>query len=402
MKLLFRNIGQMLSWNELSGRMELSYPSTLAVENGLIRGCGLSDFQADKVIDCGGKLISPALIDAHTHPVFAQTRENEFEMRISGKSYLEIAAAGGGIRNSVRHLRKISEDELFERSLPRVKNFLNTGTSVIEAKSGYGLSVDDELKSLRVIRRLNEALPLELVPTFLGAHEIPDEYQNRRDAYISLLTQEMIPQAAEAELAEYCDVFADKGVFTREEAEKIFTAALENGLKLRVHSDEFENLGVTELAAEMGAASADHLLVISENGIKAMKAAGTVAILLPGTAFFLGKADYAPARNIWDAGVTVALASDFNPGSSMTQNLQLIMTLACTQMRLTPLEAWQAVTINAARSLQREKSIGSIEIGKRADIALWNVSDYRIVPYWFGKNHLQSLWLGGKNYSETL
>jgi imidazolonepropionase len=396
MKILFQNIGAMLSWSEKSQSMELTHPAGLLVENGVIADANISEFQADQTVDCQGMLITPALIDAHTHPVFAETRQNEFEMRIAGKSYLEIAAAGGGIRNSVRQLRKISEDELFEKSLPRVKHFLETGTATIEAKSGYGLSLEDEMKSLRVIRRLNETLPLNLIPTFLGAHEIPDEYQQQRQKYISLLTEEMIPQAAESGLAEYCDVFADKGVFTRDEAEIIFRAALNNGLKLRVHADEFENLGVTELAAKMGAASADHLLVISTEGISAMKAAGSVAILLPGTAFFLGKSDYAPARKIWDAGVTVALASDFNPGSSMTQNLQLIMTLACTQMRLSPLEAWQAVTINAARSLQREKRIGSLEPGKMADIALWNVSDYRMVPYWFGKNHLASLWIHGE------
>ena len=395
MRRIFTNIGSLLSWSEKTQSMEYSKPDRLIVDKERISAIDQQAEKPDEIIDCQGALMTPALIDAHTHPVFAECRQNEFEMRIAGKSYLDIAAAGGGIKNSVRQLRKISEDELFDRSLPRARNFLTTGTATIEAKSGYGLSLNDELKSLRVIRRLNEALPLQLIPTFLGAHEIPDEYQNRRNEYISLLVDEMIPQVAASGLAEYCDVFADKGVFTRDEAELIFRAALENGLKLRVHADEFENLGVTELAAKMGAASADHLLVISEDGISAMKNSGTVAVLLPGTTFFLGKQDYAPARRIWDAGVTTALASDFNPGSSMTQNLQMIMTLACTQMKLSPLEAWQAVTINAARSLQREKIIGSLEIGKNADIALWDVSDYRIVPYWFGKNHLHALWING-------
>lgn len=390
--ILLKNIGQIITWDSLQNKMIILADQDLLIRGALIHRVG-SKLEAAhaEVIDCSAKVLTAGLIDAHTHPVFADTRQNEFELRIQGKSYLEIAAAGGGIRNSVRSLRLLSEDELFDRSLPRLKEFLTVGTTTLEAKSGYGLSFRDEIKSLNVIRRLNEVLPVDLIPTFLGAHEIPDEYQNDRARYIDILTQEMIPYIAENHLAEYCDVFADKGVYTRDEAEVILTAAKENGLKLRIHSDEFENLGATELAAELGASSADHLLVISDRGIDSLKQSGTVAVILPGTAFFLGKKDYAPARKMWDAGVTLALASDFNPGSSMTHNLQMIMSIACTQMKLTPLEAFQAVTINAARSLDRADRLGSVEPGKTADLALWDVDDFRLIPYWFGKNHLKLL-----------
>ena len=316
-------------------------------------------------------------------------------MRVQGMDYEKIAQAGGGILNSVDALRKLSEDELFRLSLPRVRRFLDYGTTTIEAKSGYGLTIEDELKSLRVIRKLNDELPLDLIPTFLGAHEIPSEYRDKRGKYVKLVTDEMIPSVAEEKLAVYCDVFTEKTVFSLEETEKIFQSAMENGLKIRIHSDEFSTIGGTELAASMNAASADHLMKISDNGIKALKKSGTTAVLLPGTTFFLGKKEYAPARKIWDAGINTALATDFNPGSSMTQNLQIIMSIACIYMGLTPLEALQAVTVNSAVSLGIENEKGSVAPGMTADIAVWDIKDYRDLSYWYGMNHLKILLKNG-------
>jgi len=346
-------------------------------------------------IDCSRFVVTPGLIDPHTHPVFAELRRDEFEMRIQGVDYERIAEAGGGILNSVDALRKLSEDELFQRSLSRVKRFLKYGTTTIEAKSGYGLTIEDELKSLRVIKRLNQELPLDLIPTFLGAHEIPREYKKNREMYVKLITNEMIPAVADEKLAVYCDVFTEKTVFSLEETEKIFQSAVDHGLKIRIHSDEFSNLGGTELAASMKAVSADHLMKISKNGIDALKKSGTTAVLLPGTTFFLGKKEFAPARKIWDAGVITALATDFNPGSSMTQNLQIIMSIACIYMGLTPLEALQAVTVNSAVSLGIENEKGFIAPGMNADIAIWDVEDYRDLAYWYGMNHLKKLLKNG-------
>ena len=370
MKILLKNIGQLVTWDKKLSQMVINKNMDILISGQFIEAVG-SDIskKADRIIDCGHLVVTPGFIDPHTHPVFAELRRDEFEMRVQGMDYEKIAQAGGGILNSVDALRKLSEDELFRLSLPRVRRFLDYGTTTIEAKSGYGLTIEDELKSLRVIRKLNDELPLDLIPTFLGAHEIPSEYRDKRGKYVKLVTDEMIPSVAEEKLAVYCDVFTEKTVFSLEETEKIFQSAMENGLKIRIHSDEFSTIGGTELAASMNAASADHLMKISDNGIKALKKSGTTAVLLPGTTFFLGKKEYAPARKIWDAGINTALATDFNPGSSMTQNLQIIMSIACIYMGLTPLEALQAVTVNSAVSLGIENEKGSVAPGMTADIA---------------------------------
>ncbi|MGC9512330.1 MAG: imidazolonepropionase [Fidelibacterota bacterium] len=396
MKMVLKNIGQLVTWDENLGKMVILENQDLVIALDRIFSIGLSaDIQGAREFDCSNCVVTPAFIDPHTHPVFADMRRKEFELRVQGADYQDIAAAGGGILNSVHSLRNMSEDELFDRSLPRVKKFLEYGTATIEAKSGYGLTTKDELKSLRVIRRLNESLSLDLIPTFLGAHEIPEEYRNQRDKYIRLITDEMIPAVAEENLAVYCDVFTEKTVFTRDETEKIFDAAQAHGLRLRIHADEFSAIGGTELAVSRHAASADHLMKVSEEGIRALKNSHTTAILLPGTTFFLGKCDYAPARRLWDEGVQVALATDFNPGSSMTQNLSLILTLACVYMHLSPLEALQAVTWHSACSLGLESDRGILAPGKRADIAIWNVRDYRDLAYCYGMNHLKSLFKNG-------
>ncbi len=338
----------------------------------------------------------PGYVDPHTHPVFYKTREEEFELRIRGKSYEEIAAAGGGIRNSVRALRKASFDELAELTYYRIREFLDYGTTTIEAKSGYGLSLKDELKSLRVLKKVAGLLPMTIVPTFLGAHEVPDEYQNNRQAYIDLLINEMIPAVAEEKLAVFCDIFTEKNVFSIAESEKILLAAKDYGLKLKLHADELNPLGGAELAARVKAISADHLLMVSDKGIREMKNAGVVPVLLPGTAFFLGKPNYAPARKMIEAGLPVALATDYNPGSSFTQNMSLILSIACTQMKMTPAETIAAATLNSARAIDIDQHAGSLEKGKKADIMLLDIPNYQYIPYHYGMNHVKMVFRHGE------
>ena len=347
-------------------------------------------------IDSNNCWALPGYVDPHTHPVFYKTREEEFEMRIQGKSYEKIAAEGGGIRNSVRAFRKASFQELMDLTYQRISQFLEYGTTTIEAKSGYGLSLEDELKSLRILKKISEILPITIVPTFLGAHEVPDEYQNRREQYIDLVVKEMIPAVAEEKLAEFCDVFTEKNVFDISESEKILQSAKDHGLELKLHADELSPLGGAELAAKMGATSADHLLMISDQGIAAMKESDVAAVLLPGTAFFLGKTHYAPARKMIQAGLKVALATDYNPGSSFTQNMNLILSLACIQMKMIPAEALWGATLYGAASIRREKTVGSLEVGKKADIVLFDVPNYRYIPYHYGMNHVKMVIRHGK------
>ncbi len=338
-------------------------------------------------IDARNSVVMPGFVDPHTHPVFAGTREDEYEMRAAGLTYQQIASQGGGIRSTVRKTRAASEDELFEMALPRVRWLLEHGTTTVEAKSGYGLTSDDELKILRVIRRLNAETPLELIPTFLGAHEIPDEYRGAREDYIRLVIDEMLPRVAAEGLARYCDVFCESQVFTVDESRRVLARAKELGLGVRLHAEQLSLSGGAGLAAELGAATADHLEWIDEAGIAAMKRGGVVATLLPGAVFNLGLTRYAPARAMIEAGLAVALATDFNPGSSPTPSMQMILSIACTQMRMTPAEAISAATINAAYSLACGGRLGSLEEGKQADIVVFDCEDYRQIPYLFGINH---------------
>lgn len=329
----------------------------------------------------------PGFIDSHTHPIFGGTRVEEYDLRIQGKSYEEIAAAGGGIAESVGQLRSATVNQLLEKTERYFRHFLSHGTTTIEAKSGYGLSVEDELKSLQVLAGLRSRTRLEIVPTLLGAHAIPAEYKGSRAEYVRKVIQEMIPQVAQENLAQFCDVFCEEGYFTVDEAREILLAAKESGLGLRIHADELTHSGGAKLAAELGARSADHLLNIDDNDIEALKQAGTVATLLPGTAFNLGLMRYAPARKLIAAGIPVALATDFNPGTCFTLNMQLILAIACTQMRMTPAEAITAATVNSAYSLGLADRLGTLEAEKQADIVLMDASDYRELPYFFGINH---------------
>jgi imidazolonepropionase len=329
----------------------------------------------------------PGFVDSHTHPVMGGTRANEYDLRCQGKSYQEIADAGGGIRASVRQLRAASMDQLAARTERHFLQFLAHGTTTIEAKSGYGLSLEDELKILQVIAMLRSRSRLETLATFLGAHDVPDELRGSRREYVRRIIEEMIPRVAQEKLAQFCDVFCDVGYFTVEESRAILQAARQAGLGLRIHAEQIAHSGGAMLAAELGALSADHLEWIDEQDIEALRKAGTVATLVPGATFNLGHAHYPPARKLIEAGVPVALATDFNPGSCFTLNMQLILSIACTQMKMTPAESITAATINAAHSLGLSDRIGSLEEGKQADIVLMNVPDYREIPYFFGVNH---------------
>ncbi len=347
-------------------------------------------------VDASGAVVTPGLVDPHTHAVFARTRENEFAMRIEGKSYEEIAEAGGGIRASVRALRAAGEDELFAIGSATLDRALDHGTTTVEVKSGYGLSTESELKMLRVARRLGRDHAVRVVPTFLGAHEFPDEWRDDRDGYVDLLVDEMIPAVAHGRLASFCDVFCERGVFSVAQSRRVLEAGRANGMEPKLHADELHASGGAELAAELRARSADHLVCVSDEGIDAMATAGVTAVLLPGTTLSLGGSSYAPARRLVDAGVPVALATDCNPGSSMTESLQIIMSLASMVMRLTPSEAITASTVNAAYACGVDGTVGTLEPGKDCDLVVWQVDDHRAIPYHYGVNLVDRVIVSGK------
>ena len=348
-----------------------------------------------EVIDAGGRVVMPGFVDAHTHPVFAGTRAGEFEERARGSTYQEIAARGGGIQSTVRATRETTLDELVRAAKRYADWFLRTGTTTVEAKSGYGLTLEDELKILRAIERLNRETPLCYVPTFLGAHDIPPEYKSRREQYVSLIVDEMLPRVTQEKLAEYCDVFCEEKVFTIDESRKILSAARCHGLGLRVHADQLTLSGGAKLAAELRTMTADHLEHTDSEGIAALKSAGVQPVLLPGSVYALGSSRYPAAREMIDAGLAVVLATDFNPGSSPTPSMPMILSLASTHMRMTPAESTIASTINAAYTLNRGDQIGSLEPGKLADFVIHDCDDYRELAYFFGIEHSWKVYISG-------
>jgi imidazolonepropionase len=353
-----------------------------------------------EVLDAGRRVVMPGFVDAHAHPVFAGNRADEFERRAAGATYQEIAAAGGGIRSTVRRTREASEDELLAAARRRGEWFVRTGTTTVEAKSGYGLSVEDELKMLRVVRRLNaEGSPdggPRYVPTFLGAHETPDEYRGRRGDYVELIVNEMLPRVAAEGLAEFCDVFCEERVFGPEESRRVLEAARSRNLGLRVHADQLSLSGGARLAAELRAKTADHLEHADAAGIEALRRAGVQPVLLPGSVYALGSRRYPPAREMIGAGLAVVLATDFNPGSSPTPSMTMVLSLAATQMRMTPAEGIVAATVNAAHSLNRGAEVGTLERGRRADFVLHDCEDYRELAYFFGVEHARAVYSGGR------
>jgi imidazolonepropionase len=351
------------------------------------------------IIDCTGGVLTPGFVDSHTHAIFGRARYEEQERRAAGMDYMEIAKRGGGIHASVRDLRARGEAELFALAEPRLRALAACGVTTVEVKSGYGLTLDDELKTLRVVRRLAAALPMRIRATWLGAHEIPLEFRERpggRREYIDLLLHEMLPRVAGERLASFADVFCEPGVFTVDETREILSAARAAGLAIKLHADELVAGGGAELAGELGAVSADHLAAVSEAGIAALASADTVATLLPGTMLFLGKRDQAPARALIAAGVPVALATDFNPGTSPTTNFPLVLTLGVSQLRLSVAEALLAGTVNGAGALGLADRVGQIATGFSADLALWSVEDVRELPYWYGTGRCRASWARGK------
>jgi len=376
----------------------------LALRDGRVAGIGpeaelTTRFPGARHIDGEGAVATPGLVDSHTHAVFGRWRADEYALRSRGVSYMEIARRGGGINASVLDLRERAEDDLVALTRPRLREMLELGTTTAEVKSGYGLRTEDELKMLRVIARLDAEGPLELVPTFMGAHEFPPERRRGTrsggEDYVDVLIDEMIPAVAEARLARFCDVFLEPGVFTPAEARRILEAGVRHGLAAKLHADELESSGGAELAVEIGAVSADHLGAVSDAGVRALARSATVATLLPTTLFFLGRKQYAPGRKLLDAGATVALATDFNPGSCPSPSLPLAMTVACSQMGFEPLEAIVAATAGGARALALEDGRGTLVEGAPADLVLWRADDHRLIPYRFGVNLVQGVWKRG-------
>ncbi|MFY9344653.1 MAG: imidazolonepropionase [Planctomycetota bacterium] len=361
----------------------------VAVRGGRIVATSTTDelgraYRATDELDLSGYVVLPGFVDCHTHPVFARTREHEFHLRCAGADYMAIAAAGGGILSSMRAVRELPLSELAERTERHLWGFAAHGTTTVECKTGYGLSLADEEKSLLALQQAAAAVPLTVKRTFLGAHEFPPEYREDREAYVRLLCEQMIPRLAS--LADACDVFAEPGVFDKAQSERILLAARAAGLRLRLHADEIQPMGGAELAVQLGADSADHLGRISDAGIAALAASNTVGVLLPGTIFFLAKPHYAPARRLIEAGCAIALATDFNPGSCHTQSMTLIWSIACTQMKMSAEEVITASTINPAFSLQLDGEVGTLHPGKRADLAVLAMESWQGAGYTFGGN----------------
>jgi imidazolonepropionase len=349
-----------------------------------------------QVVDAAGRVVLPGFVDAHTHLVFAGSRLDDFERRARGETYEEIAAAGGGIWSTVERTRAASDVDLLKQAKKHAKWFLKCGTTTVEAKSGYGLTVDAELKILRTIRRLNEETQLECVPTFLGAHAIPQEDRQSPERYVNLVINEMLPRVAAEKLAEFCDIFCERGYFDIEQSRKILSAAKKLGFGLRMHADQLTNSGAAKLAAELGAKTADHLERTDGPGIAALKSAGVQPVLLPGSVYALGSTCYPRAREMIEAGLAVVLATDFNPGSSPTPSMPMVLSLACTQMKMSPAEAITGSTINAAYSLNRGAKIGSLEAGKQANFSIVDCEDYRELAYWFGFSQAHSIYVKGE------
>lgn len=376
---------------------------SILIEDGVIKAVGttkeLEELYSKRsdihIIDAQNHLVTPGLIDPHTHVVYGGSREREFEMRLEGASYMDIMNAGGGIHATTRMTREASENELVEQTTRRLDSFLMHGVTTVEAKSGYGMNLETELKQLRVVKQLNDLHPIDLVPTFMGAHAVPTEYKDREDQYVDYVIDQLLPRISAEGLAEFNDVFCEKGVFTPEQSERILLAGKKLGLTPKIHADEIESYGGAELAAKVGAISAEHLLKATDTGIQAMAESDVIACLLPATALYL-RETAAQGRKMIDSGVAVAISTDCNPGSSPTTSMPLVMNLACISMRLTPAEALTAATYNAACAIKRENVIGSLEVGKQADLVMWDVKNYQELQYLFGVNHVHTVWKKGK------
>ena len=390
--IILKNIGCLVTANA-DGVASFENTSIL-IENGKIAAIG--EGQSENAIDCGGKMVTCGFVDSHTHPVFLDNRDEEYAMRLAGATYEKIAEKGGGIVSSVEGVRNASEDELIDKVSQRMDRFIAGGTTTIEAKSGYGLDTESELKSLSVINKVHKSHAIDLIPTFMGSHAFPQEFADDHDGYVNLICNEMIPAVAAQGIAVFNDVFCEEGYFTVAQSKRILETGKKYGLKPRLHADEFVDSGAAELAGEVGAISADHLMAVSVDGINALVENNVIATLLPGTTFFLGKSTYAPARELINSGITLSLATDFNPGSCYIQSMPFIMTLACMHLGMTVEESFQAVTYYSAKALELEDKIGSIEVGKSADLIVWGISSLLDIPYYVSNHPIRYVMKNGE------
>jgi len=375
-KMILENIGNLTTFNPDSGEVETTSNTSLAIEDGIIveKGSG-------EKFDCCECLVTPGFVDPHTHPVFLDLRVDEVAMRKAGATYEEITAKGGGINSSINGVRNASVDELIERVSKRMDQMIKLGTTTIECKSGYGLNTESELKSLKVIHQVNKRHEMDMIPTFLGAHAFPPEFADDRDGYVDLLCNEMIPAVAEQGIAVFCDVFCENGYFNVDQSRRILNTSKELGLIPRLHADEFEDSGAAELAADVGVISADHLMAVSSVGMQKLADKNITATLLPGTTFFLDKDTYAPAQTLMEMGIDIALATDFNPGSCHIQSMPFIIHLAIKHMDMTVEQAFASSTYFSAKALNLEHKVGSLTIGRKADIIIWDVKKLENIPF---------------------
>lgn len=404
---LLYNIGQLLTMDHGMGpirgiemnQLPLVKNAAIGIKDGKVFWIGssedVSELEALESVDCGGKLVTPGLVEPHTHLVFGGSREHEMALKQQGVPYLDILAQGGGILSTVAMTRKASAEELYQKASFHLNRMFSYGITTMEAKSGYGLDPQTELKQLQVAKQLKERHKMDIVSTFLGAHAIPAEYKADPEAFLQQML-DLLPQIREENLADYVDIFCETGVFTIEQSREYLLKAKEHGFKVKIHADEIDPLGGAELAAEVGAVSAEHLVGTSDKGISMMAEAGVIACLLPGTSFYLKKSTHARARDMIEAGVPVALSTDFNPGSSPTENIQLIMSLAALNLKMSPEEIWNAVTINAAHAIGREDHAGKLIEGRPADIVIWDATNYHYIPYHYGVNHTYKVYKQGE------
>ena len=381
------NISKVITFDKQSKNIKCIENPEILIENEKILELSSTVANCDNIIDASNCIITPGFIDSHTHPIFIGNRAKDFVSRLNGKTYKQINNEGGGILSSIELLRNATDDELFLSSLNNIKSFIDLGTTTIEAKSGYGLTTKDEIRSLEIIKKINSCLPIDIIPTFLGAHSIPPEYS--KSDYINIICNEMIPEIGRRKLAVFCDVFCEEGYFNKTDSYKILNQAKNYGLIPRLHADEFVYSGGAELAKEIKAASADHLMAINNDGIEALASSDVIATLLPGTTFFLNQDNYVNGRKLIDSGCNIALASDFNPGTCTIQSLSKIMQLAVMKCNISLDEAFKGVTINAAKSLLKQDSVGVIEKGYKADILFWDIDSLEEIIYWDNSSNLR-------------
>ena len=390
------NIGSLVSFNSELSKMITKRDVEVVIENGTIIEIGKKLGDTDYFIDCGNNLVTPGFVDSHTHPVFVNTREKEFEMRISGLSYQEIHERGGGILKCTKLLREASEDILISKVKSRMDTFLSFGTTTVECKSGYGLDTGSELKSLMVIDKINKNHEIDMIPTFMGGHDFPSEFQNKKDDYVDHICNNMIPEVTKQGIAKFNDVFCEPGYFNIEQSKKILETGEKYGLLSRMHCDEFSCFGASKLAAELKVNSADHLMEIDKDGIDRLAKENVIGTLLPGTTFFLGKKKYAPYEDLQKQGVEIAIASDYNSGSCNIQSMPFIITLSCIYFKMNILDAIKASTITPSKSLMIDDKVGSIEKGKIADIIVWSIPDVKSIPYSINQSNINLVLKKGK------